>query len=112
MLYFFVFILYLLLFFVFLLVFSYTFWQIYINFLQPGAVYYPTKKSTIKQILSLANINSKDTLIDLGSGDGRILIAAAKLGIYSIGYEINSLLVWKSRNIISKHGLDKLAIVY
>jgi len=104
--------LYLLLFILFLLIFSYTFWQVYINFFQPGAVYYPSSEYTVKQILKLAKINKKDTLIDLGSGDGRILIAAAKLGIFSIGYEINPFLVWKSRRLIYKSKLDKRAIVY
>lgn len=63
-------------------------------------------------MLKLSQINSKDTLIDLGSGDGRILIAAGRLGAKAIGYEINLFLVWRSRRLIHQAGLDKLVTVY
>lgn len=85
--------------------------QIYINILQPGAIYYPTTDSVVTQILKLSQTGSKDTLIDLGSGDGRILIAAARLGAVTIGYEINPFLVWRSRRLIHQAKLDKLVTV-
>ncbi len=85
--------------------------QIYTNVLQPGAIYYPTTDSAVTQILKLSQTGSKDTLIDLGSGDGRILIAAARLGTVAIGYEINPFLVWRSRRRIHQAKLDKLATV-
>ena len=87
-------------------------YQIYTNVLQPGAIYYPTTDSAVTQILKLSQAGSKDTLIDLGSGDGRILIAAARLDAKAIGYEINPFLVWKSRRHIHQSKLDKLATVY
>lgn len=86
-------------------------YQIYTNVLQPGAIYYPTVADTVTQILKLAQAGPKDTLIDLGSGDGRILIAAARLGIRAIGYEIDPLLVWQSRRRIHQAKLDKLVTV-
>jgi len=86
-------------------------YQIYTNVLQPGAIYYPTTDSAVTQILKLSQAGSKDTLIDLGSGDGRILIAAARLGAVAIGYEINPFLVWQSRRRIHQAKLDKLATV-
>ena len=86
-------------------------YQIYTNVLQPGAIYYPTTDSAVTQILKLSQTGSKDTLIDLGSGDGRILIAAARLGAVTIGYEINPFLVWRSRHRIHQAKLDKLATV-
>lgn len=87
-------------------------YQIYTNVLQPGAIYYPTTDSDVRRILKLSRVGSKDTLIDLGSGDGRILIAAAHLGAKAIGYEINPFLVWRSRRRIHHAELDKLAIVH
>ena len=48
----------------------------------------------------------------MGSGDGRFLIAAAKIGAQAIGYEINPILVSKSRKLIKEAGLEKLATVY
>ncbi|MEK7527924.1 MAG: class I SAM-dependent methyltransferase [Patescibacteria group bacterium] len=86
-------------------------YQIYTNILQPGAIYYPTPNSAVTQILKLSRAGSQDTLIDLGSGDGRILLAAARLGTVAIGYEINPFLVWRSRRRIYQAKLDKLATV-
>ena len=107
MLYFLLFLLFLSLSFLFLF-FSY---QIYTIILQPGAVYYPTTDTSVKEMLKLSKLTSKDILIDLGSGDGRILIAAARLGARAIGYEINPFLVYKSRQLIKKLNLDNLASV-
>lgn len=86
--------------------------QVYNKILQPGAIYYPTIESTVTTMLKLSKTNSQDTLIDLGSGDGRVLIAAAKLGTKAIGYEINPFLVKQSRHLIHEAKLDKLATVY
>ena len=88
------------------------FFQFYTRILHPGAIYFPTPFSTVNQMLKLGQVNSKDTLIDLGSGDGRILLAAARLGAKAIGYEINPFLVRKSRRLIHQAKLDKLAKVY
>jgi protein-L-isoaspartate O-methyltransferase len=98
----------------FLLIFLVFFigWHFYINVLQPGAIYYPSKDTVVDQMLKLAKVNPKDTLIDIGSGDGRILIAAAKMGTKAIGYEINPLLVSKSRRLVKKAGLENLVTVY
>lgn len=103
--------LYLLIFFLLVLAIFLSAYQIYTNILQPGAIYYPTTDSTVTQILKLSQAGSRDTLIDLGSGDGRILIAAARLGTVAIGYEINPFLVWQSRRRIHQAKLDKLATV-
>lgn len=107
--------LYLLYFILFLLTTSiivFTSYQIYTIFLQPGAFYYPTTDLAVKQILEISKLSSKDTLIDIGSGDGRILIAAARLGITSIGYEIDPFLVRKSRRLVHQANLDKLVTVH
>lgn len=99
---------------IFLLVFiiSLIFFQFYIRVLHPGAIYFPTTFAAVNQILKLGQVSSKDTLLDIGSGDGRILIAAARLGAKAVGYEINPFLVWKSRRLIHQAKLDKLAKVY
>jgi ribosomal protein L11 methylase PrmA len=107
--------LYLLYFLIFLLlgfVIFFSAWQIYTKILQPGAIYYPTTDLAVTKMLEMAKVSSKDTLIDLGSGDGRILIAAARLGAKTIGYEINPFLVRRSRRFINEAKLDKLATVY
>jgi len=95
-----------------LFIISLVFFQFYIHVLHPGAIYFPTTFATVKQMLKLGQVSAKDTLIDLGSGDGRILIAAGRLGTKAIGYEINPFLVWKSRRLIRQAKLEKLAKVY
>jgi ribosomal protein L11 methylase PrmA len=53
-------------------------------------------------------VTKDDTVFDLGSGDGRIVIAAGKLGAKAVGYEIDPLLVRDSRAAIEKAGLQEL----
>lgn len=78
-----------------------------------GAPYLPTLKHDYDPILELAHLQPGQTLIDLGSGDGRLLRAAAQHGIRSIGYEINpfvylvSLIVtWRYRQLVTIHLAD------
>jgi len=58
-----------------------------------GAPYLPTLKQQIEDALDLLDMQRGQTLLELGSGDGRFLGAAAKRGLYSVGYELNPLLV-------------------
>ena len=52
--------------------------------------YVPTPENVVEMMLKLADIKSGDVLYDLGSGDGRIVITAAKkFGIRGIGIDIN-----------------------
>lgn len=66
-----------------------------------GAPYLPTLDAHKKQALKLLALKPGDTLLELGCGDGRILVEAAKQGIKCVGYEINPLLVltakWQTR---------------
>lgn len=73
-----------------------------------GAPYLPTLRQQIEDALDMLDLKKGQTLLELGSGDGRLLAAAAKRGIYSVGYELNPLLVlwtrvryWKYRKFIS-----------
>ena len=54
-----------------------------------GAPYLPTLTPQVKAALELSELKAGDTLLELGCGDGKVLIAAAKLGINAIGYELN-----------------------
>ncbi len=57
-----------------------------------GAPYLPTLGPQIKAALELADLQAGDTLLELGCGDGKVLIAAARQGINVVGYELNPLL--------------------
>ncbi len=55
--------------------------------------YVATQRQKIKTIIKFASIKRGQTVIDLGSGDGRLLLAATQKGAHAIGYEINPLLI-------------------
>lgn len=57
-----------------------------------GAPYLPTLRPQLKAVLLLADLKPGETLIELGCGDGRVLVAAAKRGYKAVGYELNPLL--------------------
>jgi precorrin-6B methylase 2 len=59
-----------------------------------GAPYVPTLHKQREIALDLLKLKPGQTLIDLGCGDGAMLIEAAKRGIKVVGYEINPLLVF------------------
>jgi 16S rRNA A1518/A1519 N6-dimethyltransferase RsmA/KsgA/DIM1 with predicted DNA glycosylase/AP lyase activity len=62
-----------------------------------GAPFLPTLKDRVPEALELTNLKPGQTILELGSGDGRVLIAAARKGINSVGYELNPLLVVYSK---------------
>jgi hypothetical protein len=57
-----------------------------------GAPYLPTLKPQIDNFLNLPEIRDSQSILELGCGDGRVLIAAAKANINSVGIELNPLL--------------------
>lgn len=68
-----------------------------------GAPYLPTLKPQIELALKLSGLKPGQTLIELGSGDGRVALAAAKRGYNVVGYELNPLLVVTSRLVTFRH---------
>lgn len=76
-----------------------------------GAPYAPLGKIKTKSMLDLLEVKPGEKALDLGSGDGRIVIELAKRGAKAYGYEINPLLVWISRRNIKKAGLTESAFI-
>ncbi|MGC1177150.1 MAG: class I SAM-dependent methyltransferase [Candidatus Saccharimonadales bacterium] len=58
-----------------------------------GAPYLPTLGRQVDVALGLADLQPGNTLLELGCGDGKMLVAAAQQGIRVVGYELNPLLV-------------------
>uniref|UniRef100_UPI00398F5BE2 ATP synthase subunit C lysine N-methyltransferase isoform X2 n=1 Tax=Pristiophorus japonicus TaxID=55135 RepID=UPI00398F5BE2 len=56
----------------------------------------PATSAQVENVLQLLS-GRRGALVDIGSGDGRIVIAAAKRGFRAVGYELNPWLVWYSR---------------
>ena len=69
-----------------------------------GAPWLPVRRRDIIDAFALVNVGPSDTVIDLGSGDGRLLVAAAEKGARVIGYELNPFLVWWSKRALSRFG--------
>ena len=66
----------------------------------------PTPPGVVDAMLGLAGIGPEDFVIDLGSGDGRIVIAAAKLrGARGTGVDIDGALVWDARREAQREGV-------
>ncbi len=69
----------------------------------------PTPREVVERMLELAGVKKDDLVYDLGSGDGRIVITAAKkYGVKAVGFEIDPGLVKLSRENIRKEGLEDL----
>lgn len=58
-----------------------------------GAPYLPTLTPQVATALKLADLRPGQTLLELGCGDGKVLIAAARQDIQVVGYELNPILV-------------------
>ncbi|MCL4200836.1 50S ribosomal protein L11 methyltransferase [Patescibacteria group bacterium] len=62
-----------------------------------GGPFVPSSKTSVMAMVKLANLRSGQTVFDVGSGDGRVLMAAARQGAKAVGIEINPYLVWYTR---------------
>jgi len=87
-----------------LLVLLYFSWQ--------GAPFVPTNQKVVEAMVKLAEVKPGDKAVDLGSGDGRLVIALAQAGAEAHGYEINPLLVLWARRRIKKAGLASKAFIH
>jgi SAM-dependent methyltransferase len=74
------------------------------------APFVTTPQEVVDRMLELAQVSTGDLLYDLGSGDGRIVITAAKrYGAKAVGFEIDPALVTLSRRNIREAGVEHLA---
>jgi hypothetical protein len=68
-------------------------------------VWVPTPPELVEKMLDMAQVTAQDTVMDLGSGDGRNIIAAAKRGATSIGVEFNPDMVALSNRLAKEAGV-------
>jgi hypothetical protein len=78
---------------------------------QPGkdAVWVPTSMAMVEKMLDMAKVTPQDLVMDLGSGDGRTIIAAAKRGARGLGVEYNNDLVELSKRTATAEGVASKA---
>jgi SAM-dependent methyltransferase len=74
---------------------------------QPGkdVVWVPTPMALVEKMLDMAQVTPRDFVVDLGSGDGRNVIAAAKRGARALGVEYNPELVALSKRAAAAEGV-------
>ena len=69
-------------------------------------IWLPTSQSLVDKMLDLAKVTPQDFVIDLGSGDGRTVITAAKRGARALGIEYNPDMVEYSKRNAAKEGVS------
>ncbi|MGH7823936.1 MAG: SAM-dependent methyltransferase [Candidatus Binatia bacterium] len=75
-------------------------------------VWVPTPQELVDKMLDMANVTPNDYVIDLGSGDGRTVITAAKRGVRAHGIEYNPDMIELSKRNAAKEGVsDKATFV-
>jgi tRNA/tmRNA/rRNA uracil-C5-methylase (TrmA/RlmC/RlmD family) len=76
---------------------------------EPDVQFVPTPQKVVDKMLELANIKKTDLVYDLGCGDGRIVVTAAKrYGCKAIGYDIDPQRVEESLENVKKNGVGHL----
>jgi SAM-dependent methyltransferase len=75
---------------------------------QPDVPYVPTTDAAVQTMLKLADVKKTDVVYDLGCGDGRIVITAAKnLGARGVGIDINPVRIGEANENAKKAGVEK-----
>jgi ribosomal protein L11 methylase PrmA len=76
---------------------------------QPDVIYVPTPQDVVEDMLRLAGVKKGDVLYDLGSGDGRIPITAAKkYGVRAVGIDIDPERIWEAEQNARAAGVEHL----
>jgi predicted O-methyltransferase YrrM len=76
---------------------------------EPDVIFVPTPPETVDEMLRQAHLKKGDVLYDLGSGDGRIPIAAAKqYGARAVGIDIDPKLVEEAKETARREGVESL----
>src|SRR5215475_7227032 len=75
----------------------------------PDVPYVPTPDAIVQSMLKLANVQKSDVVYDLGCGDGRIIIAAAKVyGARGVGVDINPQRIQEARENAKQAGVQDI----
>ena len=72
---------------------------------RPDVIFVPTRELVIDAMLKAAKVGPNDVVYDLGCGDGRIVVAAAKLGARAVGIDIDPQRIKESNENAARNGL-------
>jgi ribosomal protein L11 methylase PrmA len=75
----------------------------------PDVIFVPTPQEVVEDMLRLANVRKGDVLYDLGSGDGRIPVTAARLyGVRGVGIDIDPERIREAQENAKRNGVESL----
>jgi SAM-dependent methyltransferase len=78
----------------------------------PDVIFVPTPQGVVDKMLEMADVRKGETLYDLGCGDGRIVVTAAKkYGAKGVGYDIDPKRIFESRENVRKNGVADLVSI-
>jgi precorrin-6B methylase 2 len=78
---------------------------------EPDVIFVPTPHEVVAKMLELADVKKTDVVYDLGCGDGRIVVAAAKKGCKAFGFDIDPQRIKEARANVRKNKVEKLATI-
>ena len=79
---------------------------------QPDVIYVPTRQSVVDAMLKVANVKAGDVLYDLGCGDGRIPVTAAKLGARAVCIDIDPRRIAEANENVKKNNVgDRVKVL-
>ena len=79
---------------------------------QPDVIYVPTRQSVVDAMLKVANVKAGDVLYDLGCGDGRIPVTAAKLGATAVCIDIDPRRIAEANENVKKNNVgDRVKVL-
>jgi SAM-dependent methyltransferase len=74
---------------------------------QPDVIYVPTRQSVVDAMLKVANVKAGDVVYDLGCGDGRIPVSAAKLGARAVCIDIDPRRIAEANENVQKNSVGE-----
>lgn len=78
----------------------------------PDVIFVPTPQEVVDRMLELADLKKGDVLYDLGCGDGRIVVTAAKrYGVKAVGFDVDPKRIAESRENVRKNGVEDLVTI-
>jgi hypothetical protein len=79
---------------------------------KPDVIFVPTPQEVVDKMLELAEVKKGDVLYDLGCGDGRIVVTAAKkYGIKAIGFDVDPQRIKEANENVQKNGVGDLVTI-
>jgi uncharacterized protein (TIGR03000 family) len=79
---------------------------------EPDVIYVPTPQAVVDKMLEMAEVKKGDVVYDLGCGDGRIVVTAAKkYGCKAVGFDIDPDRIKEARENVRKNGVGELVTI-